>query len=63
MEVALFSFPEKGTPTGSLLNDMMNGNLVINPKALALLYSANKWELVDEIMNKIKKGINAGHAI
>ena len=58
VEVALFSFPSVNTPTGNLINDVVNGNLSINPKALALLYSANKWEVVDKIMSKIKKGIN-----
>ena len=58
VEVALFSFPAVNTPTGSLINDVVNGNLVIDPNALALLYSANKWEIVKEIVNKIKKGVN-----
>ena len=58
VEVALFSFPAVNTPTGSLITDVVNGNLSMDPKAVALLYSANKWELVDKIMSKIKKGIN-----
>ena len=60
MQVALFSFPAVDTPTGRMINDVINGNLDMDPKALALLYSANKWELVDKIMSEIKKGTNVG---
>ena len=58
VQVALFSFPAVDTPTGRMISDVINGNLDMDPKALALLYSANKWELVDKIMSEIKKGTN-----
>ncbi|KAI1295535.1 Thymidylate kinase [Halotydeus destructor] len=54
--VKLMKFPERTTPTGSLINSYLKGQQKLNDQAVHLLFSANRWEMVDEM----RKAINAG---
>lgn len=50
------SFPDYETPTGRLLREYLRGNHNLDARAVHLLFSANRWEKIDEIEALIRAG-------
>ncbi|KAL7720941.1 Thymidylate kinase [Entamoeba marina] len=52
----LQQFPDRQTPTGKLINDFLRG-VNLPQEVVHLLYSANRWEVAKQIIDKLNKGI------
>lgn len=52
----VFKFPNKNTSTWSVI-DLFNSQLIdLHPKAIHLIYSANRWEVQEDIQKYLKAG-------
>mmetsp|Transcript_12009 Transcript_12009/g.13772 ORF Transcript_12009/g.13772 Transcript_12009/m.13772 type:complete len:132 (-) Transcript_12009:401-796(-) len=49
-------FPERTTAVGSLINQYLQSKSDLNDHAIHLLFSANRWEAVDEMKRKLNSG-------
>ncbi|VDN11690.1 unnamed protein product [Dibothriocephalus latus] len=49
-------FPDRSTPLGQSLNTYLNGKLELNPHAVHLLFTANRWERAAEINQALESG-------
>lgn len=56
LDVEVFSFPRRGTRVGQLLAEHLGNELVLPARAAHLLFSANRWELEDDISEIIDAG-------
>lgn len=54
--VKVYSFPNKQCLTYNLIESYHLEFIDLDPKAAHLLYSANRWEVHDEILNYLEKG-------
>ena len=55
--VRLLKFPDRTTPIGRLIDRHLRGEeTVADPKALHLLFAANRWELATEIRTQLERG-------
>jgi len=50
-------FPDRSTPIGKVIDSYLSSKLDLCDQALHLLFSANRWELVSEILRLIKEGV------
>jgi dTMP kinase len=53
----LLRFPNRSTTTGKLINDYLNSSNV-NDHAIHLIFSANRWELFEEMKEKLMNGVS-----
>lgn len=54
----LIKFPQRETQIGQLINTYLTDkSFELNDKAAHLLFSANRWELVEEIIHDLNNGI------
>lgn len=54
----LVKFPQRDTDIGQLINTYLtNKSLLLNDQAAHLLFSANRWELSEQIKNDLNDGI------
>lgn len=51
-------FPNRDTPTGKLIDDYLKGSVEMSPQVNHLLFSANRWESINEIESILDSGIN-----
>ncbi|UWX11329.1 CRPV-220 [Crowpox virus] len=51
-------FPNRETEIGKVINSYLEKKININDRAIHLLFSANRWELVDLIKDKLNHNIN-----
>ena len=51
-------FPNRDTPTGKLIDDYLKGSVEMSPQVNHLLFSANRWESINEIESLLDSGIN-----
>ncbi|EDQ92738.1 uncharacterized protein MONBRDRAFT_13883 [Monosiga brevicollis MX1] len=51
-------FPDRTTQIGSLINQYLRKEIELPDKAAHLLFSANRWELRDEIERKLANGVS-----
>jgi dTMP kinase len=58
MKAELWKYPNRTTTTGILINDYLTNQKEMNDHAIHLLFSANRWESVDEMKNKLNSGYN-----
>lgn len=56
IKVKCLSFPDRTSETGKIIDEILKSKKKINPEALHLLFSSNRWEKSTEISNLIKKG-------
>ena len=52
------SFPNRGTKIGDLLDDYLTKKINMDNKAVTMLFSANRWEFVEEILEHLNNGTN-----
>jgi dTMP kinase len=60
LSAQLFKFPDRTaeTKTGQILREHLWGFYDIDPRAVHLIFSANRWEKATELEEAIKSGIN-----
>ncbi|RPA87087.1 P-loop containing nucleoside triphosphate hydrolase protein, partial [Ascobolus immersus RN42] len=52
-------FPDRTTPTGKLIDAYLKDTSVqLNPRVSHLLFSANRWEVMDSVLAKVRGGEN-----
>lgn len=54
----MIKFPIRSTPTGKIIDKYLKKEIYISDEAIHLLFSANRWESVSYITEKIKSGVN-----
>jgi dTMP kinase len=54
----LWRFPNRNTTIGKLIDSYLKKECELQDNAVHLLFSANRWELVDEMKEKLNSGIN-----
>ena len=52
------SFPNRQTKIGELINSYLKKNITLTDQSIHLLFSANRWELSNKILLKLKSSIN-----
>lgn len=56
---SLIKFPERTTPIGKLINAYLTDkNFILPDQSIHLLFSANRWELMDQIKKSLNEGNN-----
>ncbi|KAL5966274.1 Thymidylate kinase [Taenia solium] len=55
-ETYLLGFPDRSTPIGQCLSDYLSGKVDINPHAVHLLFTANRWERASDIQTALAEG-------
>ncbi|CAN8064760.1 unnamed protein product [Agarophyton chilense] len=55
-EHAPWSFPDRTTPTGRIINSYLTNAADVDHHALHLLFSANRWEKVSRIRDALTRG-------
>jgi dTMP kinase len=58
MQCELWKYPNRTTQTGKLINDYLMNKAELEDHAVHLLFSANRWETVDEMKAKLHAGVN-----
>lgn len=53
----LITFPIRNSPTGKIIDDYLNSKVNLNDQTAHLLFSANRWDIFEEILTKLKSGI------
>ncbi|KAA8897775.1 hypothetical protein TRICI_006652 [Trichomonascus ciferrii] len=57
-ECVLYKFPDRTTAIGSTINNyLQNTDTQLSDEAIHLLFSANRWERAQEIINKLNAGV------
>ena len=51
-------FPDRDTDIGKIIDKYLKGEIKLNDQTIHLLFSANRWELMDKIENYLKTGVN-----
>ena len=57
MQAELWRFPERSTAIGKVINGYIEKKTELHDKAVHLLFSANRWELVPSMLEKINSGV------
>lgn len=50
-------FPDRTTAIGKIIDSVLRKDMALPPKALHLLFSANRWELQESICNYLNNGV------
>lgn len=58
IEHVIFKFPNSNSQTGGIIKSVGNGLTDLHPKAMHLIFSANRWEQLDNIKAYLDNGIN-----
>lgn len=53
----LWRFPERSTAIGQVINDYIQRKCELSDQSVHLLFSANRWELVQSIKDKLNDGV------
>lgn len=57
-QVEITRFPYRDSPIGKVISDYLSGNIeIVEPEAIHLLFSANRWELSSKIREKLESGM------
>jgi dTMP kinase len=57
-ECVLYKFPDRSTAIGSTINNyLQNADTRLSDQAIHLLFSANRWERAQEIIDKLNAGV------
>ena len=54
----MMRFPDRTTGIGSIINSYLTCTKELDDHAVHLLFSANRWELEQEILNTLEEGTN-----
>lgn len=54
----LFKFPDRSTPMGQIINQYLTSGVALSDQAIHLLFSANRWERIEDIKALLEKGEN-----
>lgn len=49
-------FPDRSTPIGGMIDAYLKGDAQLNDQAVHLLFSANRWEKVDQMKKALESG-------
>ena len=55
-EVKWRSFPDRSSPIGRLLDDVLEGKLTVEPETAHMLFAANRFERRDSLLNDLHNG-------
>lgn len=55
--VKLMNFPDRSTAIGKIIDQYLTKQIELKDEAVHLLFSANRWELVPEILSTLRKGV------
>lgn len=58
MESEIWRYPNRSTSIGRLINSYLTKEIELEDHAVHLLFSANRWETVDQMKEKLNKGVN-----
>ena len=53
----LIQFPNRKTPIGNLIDNYLTNKCTLHDRTIHLLFSANRWELFTEMIDKLNNGI------
>ncbi|KAJ7086442.1 thymidylate kinase [Mycena belliarum] len=56
VSVKLLKFPDRTTPIGQMIDSYLRSQSELDDRAIHLLFSANRWELVGEIERLLARG-------
>jgi dTMP kinase len=56
-KAVLYKFPDRVTHTGELIHQYLQNEIELEPHVIHLLYSANRWEKKDMIIENINNGM------
>ena len=54
----LWQYPNRKTTIGSMINDYLSKKIELEDHAVNLLFSANRWETVKDMKEKLNSGVN-----
>lgn len=57
IEVRMISFPNRTTQTGKIIDQYLKGNIYLSDEDIHILFSKNRWEIIDTIKTNILNGI------
>ncbi len=58
MATEIWRYPNRGTSIGQLINSYLSRQIELDDHAVHLLFSANRWETVSEMRQKLNSGVN-----
>ena len=56
-QAVLLKFPDRETSVGSIIDEFLKSNEEVNPHAVHLLFSANRWEKANKITVLLERGV------
>lgn len=56
--VVSYCFPHRKSSIGNVIDKYLKREITLDKESLCLLFTANRWEMKNEIENKLKNGIN-----
>ncbi|EGG15828.1 thymidylate kinase [Cavenderia fasciculata] len=56
LDAKVLRFPDRTTPTGSIINGYLQNTTQLDDRAIHLLYAANRWEAKDNLMKLLNSG-------
>lgn len=56
-EIFHFTFADRKTPVGTILDSFLSKKINVPPEAVHLLFSANRWECKDDIEKTLLSGV------
>ena len=56
-KVELFQFPNRSTIIGNVINNHITQTYELNDQTIHLLFSANRWEMRQKMIDKINEGV------
>lgn len=54
----LWKYPNRGTSIGQVINNYLLKNIELEDHAVHLLFSANRWETIESMKQKLNAGVN-----
>lgn len=55
-QVKVFKFPDRSTTIGKLIDEFLQRKKTLDDHVVHLLFSANRWECIDEIRKQVEAG-------
>lgn len=57
IEARMINFPNRTTQTGKIIDQYLKGEIYLSDKDIHILFSKNRWEIIDTIKTDILNGI------
>lgn len=58
LKVEIYKYPDRDTEIGQLINNALTNSIILSPKALHLLFVADRWERDEYIRTRLQQGIH-----